>query len=1173
MAARFWVTGGTGNWNSTTNWSATSGGASGASVPGSADTAALNASSGSGTITLDISPTIQTLTCTGFTGTLAFGTNTISLNSTGTIFTGVTTMTVTGTPLIICTNSSATARTITPTAVTEANSISFRITAGTGTLTLTNGGYRDVDLTDGVNPTGYAGAATIGITIYGNLKASTGMTTAAGTVALTFAATSGTKTINTAGVTFDRPFIFNGVGGTFQLASALTSGATRTATLTNGTLDLASYTLTTGLFSSTNTNTRTLAFGTGKIVVTGTNATIYTTATATGLTVTGSKTVEFTGSGLAGEQRTINSGSTGAGGTAANAPNIYIKAGVDTISLGTIARVFGTVDFTGFSGSTVTNTTPIIYGNLVLSTGMTVTAGTGAWTFGATTSQTITSNGRTLDVPVILNGVGGTWDLQDALTIGSTRTLSLTNGTLTTNGYAVTTGLFASSNTNARTLNLGASTFTVTSTGTPWDITTSTNMTLNSGTSTVTTSGNTAQLTFSGGGLTYYNVTFGATYYNTTLSGINTFNNLTLASPASVGHRSLVFSANQTINGTLTVAGSAANSRPELVGAFTGTTLTAASVSLLNADFCAIIAAGASSPWSGTRLGNGGNNTNITFATPKTVYWNQPAGGNWADTAWATSSGGAVNINNFPLGQDTAILDNTGVSASSNITINYDFLLPSLSAGSLTNLLTLQWSLFAGSAIFYGNITLSSSMTLALVNGATGFSPLSNGSITSAGVAFPMSFTFSSSGNVMTLNDAFTSTANTVTLESGTINLNGKTLSCVVFDGTTTDLAVRSIAFNSGQINVTGFNSTVWAWENLTNFSYTGTPTVNFTYSGSTGTRTIINGTTAGGTETNAVDFNVVAGSDSFGINNGSVVRDFTVQPAFTGQTGFFVNGFIYGNLLLSPSQTISSSTGTTTFAATSGTKTITTNGITIDRSITFNGIGGTWSLQDALTTGSTKLMSHYAGTITTNGYAVIVGKFGSAGTVATGNRTLNLGASSFTCLGGSVTSDQAWQIEDGSFSYTVNAGTSTIYLSEPFTGTSTQNFGGGGKTYYNVVYTTTQPGGFYFSNTFNSISSTAQPLTLTFEAGTTQTVNNFNVSGTSGNLVTMMSSIPGTQWSLAKATGGKVLVSYDSITDSAVTPAGYWFAPTSQGNVNGGNNTGWNFGTTGGAGGFLPFF
>ena len=179
---------------------------------------------------------------TGFTGTLAFGTNTISLNSTGTIFTGATTMTVTGTPQIICTNSSATSRTITAAAVTEANSISFRITGGTGTLSLsTSSGFRNLDFTDGTNPTGYAGAATFGtFTVYGNFKASTGMTRTAGTGTTTFAATSGVKTIDTAGVTFDGPFVFNGVGGTFQLASALTSGATRTCTLTNGTLDLVS---------------------------------------------------------------------------------------------------------------------------------------------------------------------------------------------------------------------------------------------------------------------------------------------------------------------------------------------------------------------------------------------------------------------------------------------------------------------------------------------------------------------------------------------------------------------------------------------------------------------------------------------------------------------------------------------------------------------------------------------------------------------------------------------------------------------------------------------------------------------------------------------------------------------------------------------------------------------
>ena len=454
MATKYWV-GGNGNWSSLTNWRTTSGGAVITTAPGSADAAVLDANSSTSVVTVDSNITIQTLTCTGFTGTLAFGTNTISLNSTGTIFTGATTMTVTGTPLIICTNSSATARTISPTAVTESNTISFRITAGTGTFSVTTGNaVRDIDFTDGTNPTGYAGAmASSTFTVYGSFKASTGMTRTSGASVITFAATSGTKTINTAGVTFDCPFTFNGVGGTWQLQAALTSGATRTVTLTNGTLDLASYTLTTGLFSSSNSNTRVLAFGTGKIVLTGLNTTVWSTTTATGLTLTGSRTVELTGVGVVGETRTIDASRTTLGGSATNAANVYFKAGADTIGLGTANRVYGTLDFTGFSGSTLANIAPQIYGDLVLSTGMTVTGGTNAWVFAATTSQTITTNGKTIDNPVTFDGVGGTWTMQDALTLGSTRTLTLTNGTLKlAAGTTSTVGMFATSGTNQKYL-------------------------------------------------------------------------------------------------------------------------------------------------------------------------------------------------------------------------------------------------------------------------------------------------------------------------------------------------------------------------------------------------------------------------------------------------------------------------------------------------------------------------------------------------------------------------------------------------------------------------------------------------------------------------------------------------------------------------------------------------
>ena len=451
MAARFWVTGGTGNWNDTSNWSLLSGSISGASVPGSGDTATFDAASGSGTVTLDISPVIQTLTCTGFTGTLAFGTNTISLNSTGTIFTGATTMTVTGTPLIICTNNSATARTILPgTGITEANSISFRVTAGTGTFTIsTTPTVRDLDFTDGVNPTGFAGSLTMAvITIFGSFKASTGMTCPTSGNTTTFAATSGTKTIDTAGVTFDRPFTFNGIGGTWQLQAALTSGATRTCTLTNGTLDLASYTLTTGIFSSNNSNTRVLAFGTGVINITGNNATVWSCLNLTGFSYTGTSTVNFTYSGSTGS-RTISNGPTGV--TEANSVSMNITAGTDSIVLGTTSGVLN-LNYTGFSGSG--NFPGFIYGNLTLSATQTNPASGNTVTFAATSgTKTITTNGVIIDRAVAFNGIGGTWAMQDALTLGSTRTLTMTNGTLQLKaGTTSTVGAFATSGTNPKFL-------------------------------------------------------------------------------------------------------------------------------------------------------------------------------------------------------------------------------------------------------------------------------------------------------------------------------------------------------------------------------------------------------------------------------------------------------------------------------------------------------------------------------------------------------------------------------------------------------------------------------------------------------------------------------------------------------------------------------------------------
>jgi hypothetical protein len=426
MAARYWV-GGTGTWDATagTKWALTSGGAGGQTVPTSSDTVFFDANSGANTVTLNsgYNPTISTLTMTGFTGTLAFGTQNITLNgNNATIYNQPTIMSVTGTPVINCSYSGATGtRTISTGSVTESNSVSFNISTGTDIVSVTS-------VVKNLNFTGFSGTfGNIARTIYGNLTISSGMTLTAGTAITTFGATSGTQQVTSNGKTLDFPITMSGTS-TVQLQDNLTMGSTRTFTLTSGTLDLNNKTLSTGLFSSANSNTRSVLFGTGNITVTGSGATVWNTATATNFSYTGTPTVNFTYSGSTGT-RTIAQASAGNGGSETNSVDMNISAGSDTVTFGGASRIYRNTDFTGFTG-TYTNAAIIFVGNLKFSSGMTVGNGTNAITFASTLQQqNITTNNQTLDFPISFTGTN-TYQFQDALTQGSTRITAFVSGTL-----------------------------------------------------------------------------------------------------------------------------------------------------------------------------------------------------------------------------------------------------------------------------------------------------------------------------------------------------------------------------------------------------------------------------------------------------------------------------------------------------------------------------------------------------------------------------------------------------------------------------------------------------------------------------------------------------------------------------------------------------------------------
>jgi hypothetical protein len=233
-------------------------------------------------------------------------------------------------------------------------------------------------------------------------------------------------------------------------------------------------------------------------------------------------------------------------------------------------------------------------------------------------------------------------------------------------------------------------------------------------------------------------------------------------------------------------------------------------------------------------------------------------------------------------------------------------------------------------------------------------------------------------------------------------------------------------------------------------------------------------------------------------------------------------------------------------FGKTSGTQTITSNNITIGVPITINGAGGTVTLADALTMGTTRAFTLTNGTFNTANFAMTVGSFA----LGAGTKTLTLGSSTVTCAG-------AWNANTSVANLTVTASTATISM----TSASGVSFSGGAKTWPTIQFAGAGPFTIAQANTFANITNTVQPTTVRLTAGSVQTFTSFSLTGTAGNLVTLDTSSGGSAATVSKPSG-TVSVSYLSIKDITATGGATWNAFTSSGNVDGGNNMGWDFGS-----------
>jgi len=587
------------------------------------------------------------------------------------------------------------------------------------------------------------------------------------------------------------------------------------------------------------------------------------------------------GAGTWNTSSTTNWSASSGGASGASVPTaadsvFFDQAGTYTV---TLTGALTCLDFTVSAGTVTFSSTgtPTISGSMSLLAG-TVWSSTGAITFNATTTgKTVTTNGTTLNGSLTFSGVGGAWTLGSALTTGLTNSIAVNNGTFNSGGFAITTLSLNSNSASIRAINLSNSTINLgssTTGGNPVNFT-STNLSFNAGTSQINIL-NTKSTTvyFYGGGKTFYNVAVTQTTSGFFVldDGANTFNNLSIAAPFTTGQMYVSFSGNQTINGTLSTTGTAGNQRVFFASSTYGIgwTLTCNSAaSLTDADFRDIYVIGTASPISGTRIGNRGNCTGITFDAPKIVYWNLAGAQNWSANAWATTSTGTPSTDNFPLPQDTATFTNAG-SVTGTITLDSAFLwISSVDMSARTSAMTLA---FTNATTWYGNWKNGSGTTLSGFQTQT----LSGGStqtITSAGIAFTCQMAVDTYGGTVQLADAFNIGANTLTVTNGTFNTANFS---VTADAISSDNSnVRTISLGSSAVTLTA------------NTPFVFTTSTNLTFTAGTSTITISSASSS---------------SKSF---NGAGVTFYNVS--FTGNNSAFINitgANTFNNLLITASAT-----------------------------------------------------------------------------------------------------------------------------------------------------------------------------------------------------------------------------------------------------------------------------
>lgn len=869
-------------------------------------------------------------------------------------------------------------------------------------------------------------------------------------------------------------------------------------------------------------------------------------------------------------------GTAGLSGLPVAGDDVYLDAnsgsGILTIAA---SAAFNSLTCTGFTG-TLAGTSAIAFtGNITLGSGMGLTY-TGIATLGAGTGLLIT-NGKTVTFNIVVNNAAALLGFTSDFTSTATASLTLTSGFAGWYGtaYSISIGSFVS--TGAVTRILGAD-LNIIGTGTVWNVS-GTNFAFNSTSATITDSSASAKTithtpTTAPSGYDY-RASFDITGTGTgsyTLTG--NFNNVNCFNTggASISFGTSTFfgaldwglygpSPNMNWNnGATTITFNSDSSAMYFNSAMTITASAAISVNnptatttmvisnLYNKSLTSAITVVGGATYAGGIYVSEGNlitTSTITLTSGNIVYGTYTPGQGGVYCASLSIS----NTNPRTFSMYDLYLTGSGTLLTATTTTNLGMSIENIyvsGTSSLARTLSLNTVFFPNTGVYLAG---SGSGSIALAASTIGYF---NVYVTNTGAA-PVSFStatinsliFSPGTNAVWSNAAsvtltiggdfkIASSAGSPTLTPNII-LNG-TYPYTNSSGLNIDVALGGKALVTGTITINQVSDGV-NFHFLDSFSMNAA--LNVTFANSVDFTGAFSGTTLTVSKTVEIAFNstltlsggiTLVNDTTFYFPNSLTLRGTTSCTTIAHSALGAIT--VYAPLTTTTSIVINNVNGTNTFTSLNGatvttpTFTVTNGAVTLNGSLVVSGV-----------------ISFSTGQLSINGnYNITASSFISTGS---GVRTLGLGTGTWTLTG----TGTLWSI--AATNLTFGAGNSTINITD--SSATAIAFAGGSVAYNNLQFNRGgSTGGITLTGTnsfINFIDIGTAAHSILFTAGTTQTVGNFVVNGTTGAQITLNSTST-TTFGLSKSPAGLVNCDFLNIQHCLATPStGTWYAGTNSTN------------------------